>query len=50
MSAVRATDPATLFEAARAGNPTALARLLSLIERGGNAARQVAGLVHAVAR
>ncbi len=48
MSAVRATDPATLFEAARAGNPTALARLLSLVERGGKAAREVAGLVHAV--
>jgi LAO/AO transport system kinase len=48
MSAVLTTDPATLFEAARAGNPTALARLLSLIERGGKAARQVAALVHTV--
>ena len=50
MSAVLATDPATLFDAARGGNPIALARLLSLIERGGEAARQVAGLAHTVPR
>ena len=48
MSAVLATDPATLFDAARSGNPTALARLLSFIERGGKAARQVAAVVHTV--
>ena len=46
MSAVLATDPATLFDAARSGNPTALARLLSFIERGGKAARQVAAVAY----
>ncbi len=48
MSDVRTTDPASLFEAAGHGNSAALARLLSLIERGGDTARQVAALVHAV--
>lgn len=37
-------DPAALFEAARGGDRVALARLLSLVERGGEPARQVAGL------
>jgi GTPase len=37
-------DPAALFAAARAGDRVALARLLSLVERGGEPARQVAGI------
>ncbi len=37
-------DPAALFEAARGGDRVALARLLSLVERGGEPARRVAGL------
>ncbi|MCB1003441.1 MAG: methylmalonyl Co-A mutase-associated GTPase MeaB [Acidimicrobiales bacterium] len=39
-------DPATLVAAARDGNRTALARLLSLVERGGAEARAVGRLVH----
>jgi len=35
-----------LFDAARAGNQAALARLLSLVERGGAASRAVAGLAY----
>ena len=45
MSVPRTSDPATLFEAARGGDRGALARLLSLVERGGPASREVAGLV-----
>ena len=37
-----ASDPAGLLEAARAGDRTALARLLSVVERGGDPAREVA--------
>ena len=37
MPAPRPTDPAALFEAARGGDQAALARLLSLVERGGPA-------------
>jgi LAO/AO transport system kinase len=44
MPAPRTSDPSTLFEAARAGDRVALARLLSLVERGGEQARTVAGL------
>jgi LAO/AO transport system kinase len=38
------SDPSELFASARAGNQTALARLLSLIERGGPPSRAVAAL------
>jgi LAO/AO transport system kinase len=47
MSAARAADPPTLFDAARAGDRVALARLLSLIERGGDPSRAVAALSYA---
>ena len=46
MPAPRPTDPAALFEAARGGDQAALARLLSLVERGGPPARTVAGLAY----
>ncbi len=46
MSAALPTDPAALFEAARAGNQSALARLLSLVERGGSRSRTVAALAY----
>ncbi len=46
MPASRATDPADLFEAARAGDRVALPRLLSLVERGGDGARAVAALAY----
>ncbi len=39
-----AADPTRLFDAARAGDRVALARLLSLVERGGEPSRAVAGL------
>jgi LAO/AO transport system kinase len=39
-------DPATLFASARNGDQFALARLLSLVERGGDMSRQVAGLAY----
>ncbi len=39
-------DPAALFEAARTGDRVALARLLSLVERGGDLSRIVAGLAY----
>ena len=39
-------DPAALVASAREGNRTALARLLSLVERGGAAAREVGRLTH----
>jgi LAO/AO transport system kinase len=38
------SDPSQLFEAARNGDRVALARLLSLVERGGEPSRAVAGL------
>src|SRR5580704_17529409 len=44
MPAPRTSDPSTLFEAARAGDRVALARLLSLVEGGGDQSRTVAGL------
>jgi LAO/AO transport system kinase len=39
-------DPASLFEAAQAGDRVGLARLLSLIERGGPPSRAIAGLAY----
>ncbi|HEY6533508.1 MAG TPA: methylmalonyl Co-A mutase-associated GTPase MeaB [Acidimicrobiales bacterium] len=41
-----ANDPAALFAAAQQGDRTALARLLSLVERGGPDAHAVGGLTH----
>ncbi len=46
MPASPANDPSRLFEAARNGDRPALARLLSLIERGGPPARSVAALAY----
>jgi len=46
MPASRPTDPAALFEAARGGDQASLARLLSLVERGGPRSREVAGLAY----
>ncbi len=46
MPVSRDSDPSTLFEAARAGDRVALARLLSMVERGGEDARLVAGLAY----
>jgi len=43
----RATDPEELFDAALAGDRGAIARMLSLIERGGEPARQVGRLAYA---
>jgi LAO/AO transport system kinase len=43
---VRTTDPGELLAAARAGDRRSLARLLSIVEDTGPAARQVAALVH----
>jgi LAO/AO transport system kinase len=43
----RPTDPDDLFDAALAGDRGAVARMLSLIERGGEAARQVGRLSYA---
>ena len=40
------TAPADLVDAARAGDRAALARLLSIVERGGDAGRQVGQAVH----
>jgi LAO/AO transport system kinase len=42
----RPDDPAALFAAAREGDRGALARLLSLVERGGAPAREVGRLAH----
>ncbi len=42
----RSADPATLFDAACAGDRAALARLLSFVERGGEQSRNVARLVY----
>ncbi|MHB1517965.1 MAG: methylmalonyl Co-A mutase-associated GTPase MeaB [Acidimicrobiales bacterium] len=47
MSVTREADVAALFEAARTGDRVALARLLSLVERGGPLARAVASLAFA---
>ena len=46
--AARTTDPADLLHAARDGDRAALARLLSIVERGGDAARDVARLTHPI--
>jgi LAO/AO transport system kinase len=43
---LRHADPERLFDAARAGDRAALARLLSLIERGGDGARAVGRLAY----
>jgi LAO/AO transport system kinase len=43
----RHADPAELLSAARAGNRAALGRLLSLVERGGPAAREIGRLTFA---
>ena len=42
----RPNDPAVLFDAARRGDQAALARLLSLVERGGSPSRAVAALAY----
>ena len=47
MSDDRRTAPAELFDAARQGDRTALARILSLVERGGDDARELGRLAHA---
>jgi LAO/AO transport system kinase len=44
----RTSDPAALLDTARSGDRAALARLLSIVERGGPAARAVARLTHPV--
>jgi LAO/AO transport system kinase len=41
-----AEDPSDLLDAARAGDRAALARLLSVVERGGDEAREVGRLTH----
>ncbi len=46
MPATPVPDPASLFEAARSGDQAALARLLSMVERGGNQSRRVAALAY----
>ena len=46
MPASLPTDPVALFDAARSGDQAALARLLSLVERGGPRSRAVAGLAY----
>jgi len=43
---VNAASPADLLDAARRGERAAVARLLSLVERGGDGARRVSGLTH----
>jgi LAO/AO transport system kinase len=42
----RPTDPAQLVDAARAGDRGALARLLSMVERGGEPARTIGEITH----
>ena len=42
----RAREPGPLLEAARAGDRAALARLLSMVERGGDAARELGRLAY----
>lgn len=46
MAPARSNDPGELFHVARAGDHAALARLLSLIERGGSLAREVAAIAY----
>jgi LAO/AO transport system kinase len=46
MSVTRSSDPSVLFEAAGSGDRVALARLLSMVERGGEGSRAVAGLAY----
>jgi LAO/AO transport system kinase len=46
VSTVRSSDPVALFSSARDGDRSALARLLSMIERGGPDARAVSALSH----
>ena len=46
MAAHRNVDAASLFARARAGDRVALPRLLSLVERGGDQAREVAGIAY----
>lgn len=46
MARTRTADPVELLAAARAGDRAALARLLSVVERGGEAAHDVARVVH----
>jgi LAO/AO transport system kinase len=46
MAAHRNDDAASLFARARAGDRVALPRLLSLVERGGDRAREVAGIAY----
>jgi LAO/AO transport system kinase len=41
-----AADPAALIEAAQAGDRGAMARMLSVVERGGDAARAMGRLIH----
>jgi len=50
MAVTRTSDPASLFEAARAGDRVALPRLLSLVERGGEGARAVAQIAYRAPR
>jgi len=45
---MRSKDPSTLLAAATGGDRAALARLISLVERGGESARQVGRLTHAL--
>ena len=45
---MRAADVPSLFDAARAGDRAATARLLSIVERGGDAAHEVGRLCHPV--
>jgi LAO/AO transport system kinase len=47
--APRSRDPEALFAAARAGDRASLARLLSMVERGGDDARAVSRLVYPLA-
>jgi LAO/AO transport system kinase len=46
MVSTRSNDPNQLFDAARRGDHAALARLLSLVERGGAPSRQVAAVAY----
>ncbi len=46
MPVSRDSDPSTLFEQARNGSRVALARLLSLVERGGEGARAVSAVAY----
>ncbi len=47
MTGRRSSDPVTLFDQARGGNRVSLARLVSLVERGGQPARAVSHLAFA---